>query len=140
MIKIIKWLIGIVFIFALLVIFNAMFLSGDVTTEEIAEEAIALCEERKNSIPSTEFTTDACTFWPDTRKTTRCCIEHDMKYWCGGSFNSRKEADDELRECLQNEGVDLTADILYYTSRAMGESSFPFDWRWGYGYEWGKYR
>ena len=48
------------------------------------------------------FTTDGCSEFPDGTPAhknlwLKCCVAHDIKYWAGGSYNDRLNADLELR-------------------------------------------
>jgi hypothetical protein len=64
-----------------------------------------------------------------------CCVNHDIEYWCGGSAQDRRDADDRLARCVKTIGQDT---VLAGTMRSAvhigGEPGSPFPWRWGYGW------
>ena len=92
-----------------------------------------------------------------------CCIEHDRLYHIAGvrettaieSFVLRKEADNALRMCVLQTGVDrmpelsaeynlstreieflykTIASLMYHTVRIGGVPCTGLPWRWGYGW------
>ena len=87
-----------------------------------------------------------------------CCIEHDRVYWRGDTvdgFNRRKIADQDLRQCVVETGIELApdlaerfsksetqvrqtftvvADIMYGAVRFGGQPCSLLPWRWGYGW------
>ena len=83
--------------------------------------------------PPHEFTTDGCSAWPDSRW-RGCCIDHDIKYWCGAG--ARKSADQDLRGCVRAISTATNATVMYGAVRVAGTRFSPFPWRWGYGYSW----
>lgn len=95
------------------------------------------------------FTTDGCSggmswFW---RLVFRhpppwegACIEHDKRYWEGGTANDRQQADLDLEEAVIAKGYPHLAAVMYYAIRIGGHPWWPFSWRWDYGNLWpGKY-
>jgi len=98
------------------------------------------------------FTTDACSMSPEGlagHDWTHCCISHDIWYWLGGTEQTKKHADSELKACMR-ETLHTKGSPLYLlpglykwgtkrggVPRYAGVSS-PFPWRWGYG--WSKNR
>lgn len=94
------------------------------------------------------FTTDGCSggmsfLWKLIfRKPTPwedCCVEHDKKYWQGGTSLERKNADIELYNKVKERGHPVFAFLMYYSVRFGGHPIFPFSWRWGYGESWPKH-
>lgn len=92
-----------------------------------------------------------------------CCIAHDRHYHTAGarqstvieSFNARKDADQELRQCVYETGNDratelaqqydlsvdevqklykFVADLMYRAVRLGGIPCSGLSWRWGYGW------
>ena len=56
-----------------------------------------------------------CSQFPDgtlSHKTLwlKCCTEHDQKYWAGGTFDERLQADQELRACVKSTGEPAIAE------------------------------
>lgn len=87
--------------------------------------------------PPKAFTTDGCSLWFNSlfgNDFTDICIEHDMKYWKGGSAEDRKTADTVLRESV-NKKMSFMGDIMYFGIRVFGHPLIPAPWRWGYGFE-----
>lgn len=68
-----------------------------------------------------------------------CCFEHDIAYWQGGTAAERLEADQLLRECIeQRTGDRILAKVMYDAVRAGGTPYFPTWYRWGYGWPLGR--
>lgn len=84
------------------------------------------------------FTSDSCSCWPEgydnQKQWEKCCEEHDLAYWAGGSWEERLEADRKLKECVEQAGDTAVAQIMYFGVRAGGTAFLPFPWRWGYGW------
>ena len=86
-------------------------------------------------LPNYIFTTDGCSRWFD-KSWVSCCVVHDIIYWCGGSDEDRKEADQIIMECA-NKKASLMGEIIYPVVRIGGLPWLPTPWRWGYGWkEW----
>lgn len=87
------------------------------------------------------FMTDGCSVQPDgelykMERWQPCCIEHDKKYWAGGSEDMRTRADLDFRSCLADLGMNQFATMLWYNAiRMAGEPFLDFTWRWGYGWQ-----
>lgn len=80
------------------------------------------------------FRTDGCSLFPD-RGISRCCIEHDLTYWQGGTPDQRKAADRKLRHCVSEAGGGAVRACLVYTGvRFGGHPLLPTWFRWGYGW------
>ncbi|MGZ8186043.1 MAG: hypothetical protein ACXWTL_06335 [Methylobacter sp.] len=106
--------------------------------EQVAEE---YCRQKRAGSnpagaemqPDFIFTTDGCSRWPDD-SWVACCIAHDIPYWCGGSEQDRKEADQELMLCVKNK-TPVMGTIIYAGVRLGGLPWLPTPWRWGYGWD-----
>ncbi len=105
--------------------------------EQVAE---AYCEEKRSAQldestrkPDYIFTTDGCSRWPDGSWGV-CCIAHDISYWCGGSEQDRKDADQELMRCV-NDYSPMMGAIVYAGVRIGGLPWLPAPWRWSYGWD-----
>jgi len=107
--------------------------------DEVGPRAAADCPAllRSADLPSRPFTTDACSLFPDG-DWADCCIAHDIAYWCGGSFASRRAADRRLRACVaarhggcggRTLGALMEAGVFF-----GGSPWLPTPWRWGYGH------
>jgi hypothetical protein len=89
------------------------------------------------------FTSDGCSLFPDgtlreNRLWLSCCVEHDKRYWMGGTWQERLQADRDLRACVARMGRPEIADIMLGGVRVGGSPFWPTPFRWGYG--WGYWR
>jgi hypothetical protein len=82
-----------------------------------------------------KFKSDGCSFFFNGNW-KKCCIEHDKKYWKGGTRTERKKADIELMKCVLLNGHPFIAFIMYVGVRIGGLSILPTPFRWGFGYNW----
>jgi hypothetical protein len=85
------------------------------------------------------YATDGCSKFPDGTRAHRdlwlkCCTEHDKKYWAGGSYAERANADLELRACVQSVGEPAIAELMLAGVRVGGSPWWPSTFRWGYGW------
>ena len=86
------------------------------------------------------FTNAGCEFFPsasfaETTNASRCCLEHDMAYWHGGTEDERWAADQAFKECLISAtGSESLAEMMYDAVRLGGTPHFPSWYRWGYGW------
>ena len=104
---------------------------------ENIEELRKIAESKARILPPKPFTTDGCTFFPDSflcRDLSKICIEHDMQYWKGGMRDERIAADIKLREGV-NRGLFPLGHIFYLAVRIFGHPKIPGPWRWGYGFD-----
>jgi hypothetical protein len=91
-----------------------------------------------------DFTSDGCSLFPDGSikdpgKWCDCCFQHDIAYWKGGAEEERKQADEELRECVfKRTGNKALARFMFDGVRAGGQPVFPTWYRWGYGWKYGR--
>lgn len=67
-----------------------------------------------------------------------CCVAHDLKYWAGGTWMERLDADKELRDCVIREGYYEMGWVMFLGVRSGGEPTLPTPWRWGYGWSFGR--
>ncbi len=85
------------------------------------------------------FTTDGCSDFPNGTPAhkdlwLKCCIAHDKKYWMGGTYQERLDADHELRACVQSVGEPAIAALMLAGVRVGGSPYWPTRFRWGYGW------
>jgi hypothetical protein len=93
------------------------------------------CLRAGTDLPPRRFTTDGCSMGPDGDR-VGCCVNHDIEYWCGGSAQDRRDADDRLARCVKTIGQDtVLARTMRSAVRVGGEPGSPFPWRWGYGWK-----
>ncbi|MGZ3695396.1 MAG: hypothetical protein ACXWQO_14865 [Bdellovibrionota bacterium] len=127
-----------------------------VQTSPLREPEAAPPNEDKKSllIPNTEanseenaprnklhsFFTDGCSSFPDgiplldKNKWRKCCIEHDVVYWQGGTAEDRKNADAHLGQCVANRAGKILGGAMYLGVRIGGYEALPTTWHWGYGW------
>jgi hypothetical protein len=88
--------------------------------------------------PSEPFRTDGCSWWPDAMFTgdgwQGCCIEHDLAYWCGGTAQMRRDADEALRQCVAKDYAGWVGAVMKPGVRLGGAPWVPAYFRWGYGH------
>lgn len=97
--------------------------------------------EQTNTIKA--FTTDGCSLFPDGTFSNQqlwqaCCTRHDIRYWQGGTWQQRQQADRELQACVAKMGQPGIANIMLGGVRVGGSPFWPTSYRWGYG--WGYLR
>lgn len=85
------------------------------------------------------FTSDGCSAFPDGKIEHQtlwlnCCIQHDLAYWKGGSYEERERADKQLEQCVSNVGEEEIGSLMYAGVRAGGSPYLPTPYRWGYGW------
>jgi len=87
------------------------------------------------------FTSDGCSRFPDglygqADLWHSCCVEHDLAYWRGGSWDERLAADRALQACVAATGQDEIANLMLVGVRLGGSPWWPTSYRWGYGWPW----
>ncbi|MGB0372796.1 MAG: hypothetical protein ACPGN3_15785 [Opitutales bacterium] len=99
--------------------------------------ACAGCGKKRELAP---FESDGCSMFLDKSLINeddwcRCCYEHDLAYWQGGTEAQRLAADEKLRDCvLSLTGNKELAELMYEGVR-FGGSPYFYNWyRWGYGW------
>jgi hypothetical protein len=92
-----------------------------------------VCMQARSVTPPHHFTTDGCSMWPDDGW-VRCCVEHDIAYWCGGTNADRTRADATFRDCVSAVHGAPMAWLMYAVVRVGGAPWEPFSWRWAYGW------
>lgn len=85
------------------------------------------------------FVTDGCSHFPEGTRDhkdlwLRCCLQHDITYWQGGTYEERLAADLALRECVREVGEPVIAQIMLGGVRVGGSPYWPTQFRWGYGW------
>lgn len=88
--------------------------------------------------PPKPFVTDGCSMWPDRwfkGSIFAFCVEHDLKYWVGGTDYDRLEADATLMlQVAKAEDVNV-ATAMFGGVRVGGSPKTPLPWKWGFGWE-----
>ncbi len=81
------------------------------------------------------FKSDGCSMFPDGDY-QRCCVQHDLAYFKGGSIGARRRADNRLFKCVRKtKGWQhrIIAPIMWLGVRVGGVSFLPTPFRWGFG-------
>lgn len=68
---------------------------------------------------------NGCTAYPEG-SWGHCCVEHDIMYWIGGTFEDRKKADQDLLQCVNKSGG--SGQVLYNAVRIFGIHAFSKAW------------
>lgn len=85
------------------------------------------------------FFTDGCTMFVDGTKERpglwrHCCVEHDLRYWFGGSQKDLDSTDLRLKSCVNDVAGPTWAELIYVGVR-MGHHSpvkNKTHWSWGW--------
>lgn len=90
--------------------------------------------------PIKPFSTDECSQWPEGNVFEKnlwkeCCFRHDLSYWMGGTRKERREADEDLLECVAKKGDPLNGALMWVGTRFGGRPHYSASYRWGYGWE-----
>lgn len=91
-----------------------------------------------------DFNSDGCSRFPngsleDSQLWCDCCVAHDKAYWQGGTRLQKASADKVLRDCvLQKTANILLAETMYYGVMIGGSPFLPTDYRWGFGWSYGR--
>lgn len=114
-----------------LLLFNCT--SSDQNLQKLEKE-IYLQKQWTPPLPPNKFKSDGCSFCPDN-EWLKCCVEHDVIYWMGGSKEERKQADLDLEKCVGRSGHPFIGKIMYYSVRIGGVYWLPAPFRWGFGWD-----
>ncbi len=75
----------------------------------------------------------------DTNMWCDCCLTHDKAYWGGGSWSDRRNADLDLMNCVSEKSGSPALGLAYYLGvRVGGSPYFNTEYRWGYGWDYGR--
>ena len=85
------------------------------------------------------FSSDGCSAFPDgtigqSELWLKCCTEHDLSYWRGGTYKNRLKADMQLESCVREIGEPEIALLMLAGVRVGGTPFLPTAFRWGYGW------
>jgi hypothetical protein len=105
----------------------------------IASVAIPVAAHAGDFGQLTPFWTDACTAFPDGTPDDptlwqHCCVEHDLKYWAGGTLEQKADADGDLFNCVSDTGQPVIAALMVAGVAVGGTPFLPTFYRWGYGW------
>ncbi len=105
--------------------------------------ALAALAEAADQTALKPFTSDGCSMFPDGTLSQQqlwleCCTEHDKAYWAGGTYQQRKQADIALKQCVTAVGEPQIAQLMLAGVRVGGSPYWPTQFRWGYGWPFGR--
>lgn len=86
------------------------------------------------------FSTDFCTAYPEGTFShpnlwAKCCVEHDLFLWAGGSKKDRNEVDKNLKRCVAGTGATIHSKLIYFGVRLGSYSPIKFKGKlWGNGW------
>lgn len=89
------------------------------------------------------FFTDGCTMFIDGTKDQptlwrNCCVEHDLRYWFGGSSKEMDDTDLRLKSCVTKVAGAKWAKLIYMGVRTGHHSPIKNKTQWNWG--WSKKR
>lgn len=128
------------FLTILLLVVSSIFISPASKTRSLTGYTFNISEKTTPfALELNPFSTDGCSRYPDgTRENPslwrNCCVEHDVKYWLGGTSKERKNADKALYQCVKDKGETSAAEIIYVGVRSGGSPLNQTTYRWGYGW------
>ena len=79
------------------------------------------------------FETDTCTFFIDG-SWSECCIEHDVRYWLGGTKEKMDESDLKLKKCVEEKSNNIWSSLIYQGVRIghLSPIKSKYEWAWGW--------
>ncbi len=85
------------------------------------------------------FQTDGCTLFIDGTPSKpglwrSCCVEHDLRYWFGGSSEDMDSADLRLKSCVKQIAGESIARTIYTGVRAGHYSPIKNKTAWNWGW------
>lgn len=85
------------------------------------------------------FITDGCTMFVDGTSSKpglwrSCCVEHDLRYWYGGTESELDLADDQIKECVEKIAGKSWARVIYTGIRAGHYSPIKNKYQWSWGW------
>lgn len=80
------------------------------------------------------FKTDYCTMFVDGNW-GHCCLDHDLRYWIGGTIEEQNTSDNKLRSCVLDAAGSFWANLIFHGVRLGHHSPVksPYQWAWGWG-------
>jgi hypothetical protein len=111
--------------------------SDPVVGADLSARAAAFCAAENPDAPQPvkPFLTDGCSLFIDANWDLDCCIEHDIKYWCGGSAEQREAADRAFGECVGANSARIVGKEMELGVRVGGHPIWPTRYRWGFGHD-----
>lgn len=85
------------------------------------------------------FETDGCTMFIDGPVSKpelwrHCCVEHDLRYWFGGTQLDMDKTDLRLKECVQKVAGATWGTLIYNGVRAGHHSPIKNKYQWGWAW------
>lgn len=134
---IVKWLTCSLLMFVFSVA-NAKQNETKTVDPELATEQVF---ENQNILAT--FTTDGCSAFPNGTQNQQslwlnCCIKHDLAYWQGGTKDQKRQADEDLKQCVVAQGEPEVGKLMLAGVKVGGTPFLPTPFRWGYGWKFGR--
>ena len=87
-----------------------------------------------------KFETDYCTMFQEGTPSNpsawkHCCLDHDLRFWFGGTKKERYLTDIRLRNCVAATGHGYIASAMYYAVRVGKYSPIKNKYKWGWGWK-----
>lgn len=86
-----------------------------------------------------DFQTDGCTLFAEgtfnrPKLWQHCCVEHDLRYWFGGSMVDQLKSDQRLKSCVEKVAGKNWAQLIYTGVRAghLSPLKSKYQWSWGW--------
>jgi hypothetical protein len=100
---------------------------------------LALSPILKAELKLKPFETDGCTMFVEGTKEKpnlwkHCCVEHDLRYWFGGSESDMDTADLRLKSCVQKVAGDNWAALIYNGVRVGHYSPIKNKYYWSWAW------
>jgi hypothetical protein len=85
------------------------------------------------------FFTDGCTLFVDgppgkPELWRHCCVEHDVRYWFGGSEKDLDKTDMKLKSCVNKVAGPVWAEVIYQGVRLGHKSPIKNKTHWSWGW------
>ena len=94
---------------------------------------------KESALSLKPFFTDGCTLFIDgpsdqPKLWRHCCVEHDLRYWFGGSLDDRNATDLRLKSCVEKAAGANWAKIIYYGVKTgqLSPIKNKTHWNWGW--------
>lgn len=109
------------------------------TLSPIVSAEFSTSEEKEVVVGLKPFFTDGCTLFVDGPQNRpklwrHCCVEHDLRYWFGGSVEDRDATDLRLKACVEKVAGANWASIIYYGVKTGHVSPIKNKTQWNWGW------
>jgi len=109
------------------------------TTKTQANVKEVVNTSKESAVALKPFFTDGCTLFLEGPKDRpnlwrHCCIEHDLRYWFGGTKDNRDATDLRLKSCIDKVAGSNWARVIYYGVKTghLSPIKNKTQWNWGW--------